>query len=200
MTFKVKNLFARLTGHCILDNWQLWTFSEVKSLGGGSWSIFLRSLTWTSWVKSRVQLDPRTWKGGLTDWRQPIARMTRMAKVAKVITRMANVFRMAQVIRRNWMVSPFRWQKSPSITAQPWPGAPGFRIGYESLSKTEVTIAWGQLRGGGRVPEGLLLDLRLVTLTGSQLNYLHSASAPWTAALPQQYAEPDLSTDIVGLM
>ena len=46
-----------------------------------------------------------------------MGRVARMTKVAKVVTRVANISRMAEVVRGERVVNPFMRQKSSPVTA-----------------------------------------------------------------------------------
>ena len=46
-----------------------------------------------------------------------MGRVTRVTKVAKVVTRVANLYRMGKVVRGERVVNPFMRQKSSPVTA-----------------------------------------------------------------------------------
>ena len=119
--------------------------------GGSNMSI----LAWTSRIIAWVQLYSR----GLTHRRSTQA-------IAMVATEL--VCMMATHICMMVIAAPFWRQKSPSFTSKAAPSRPPWlRIGYESLSKSKITITWGPLWACRRVSEGLL-DLWLVAFTGGE--------------------------------
>ena len=112
-------------------------------------------LAWTSRIIAWVQL----YSWGLTHRR-----------ITQAITMMATklVCVMATHICMMVIAAPFWRQKSPPLTSKAAPSRPPWlRIGYESLSKSKITITWGPLWTGRRVSEGLL-DLWLVAFTGGE--------------------------------
>ena len=109
-------------------------------------------LAWTSRIIAWVQL----YSWGLTHRRSTQA-------IAMMATEL--VCMMATHICVMVIAAPFWRQKSPSLTPKAAPSRPPWlRIGYESLSKSKITIT---LWTGRRVSEGLL-DLWLVAFTGGE--------------------------------